>query len=860
MKKITKHALKVLLAAALASMTVTGALALEIVQVETAEEIRDNSAQAVYYAQDENVVLGTSESAVLSFDNEITRVSRGNTEAEITYSDDKKSVTVQGIGYAGVVTVTDGVQTKTVSFYSGTKFKPGLNILTGTTDPIHYSELGDKASTIISLSGSDGSFETYTADGDTRLALKVEGANYPNAPLVQKNELDNRPLEIKLQYAGVRANLYLPLPSGGWSAYTYFDESTGKKTISKWTDSSYSGFCKTCGGKATHSHRNISIATNNTYDGALYVDAVSVIPYYKVTYKNVDGTDLYVDYILRDTEGNFVSDYTIDSSLKPEVSDAQGFVKFLGWSTEENSDDVIPTNELSLGNEDITLYPVTKTLVEFDAVDAASTESETFSLYDLSAYGYDLTTVSVDAGLTEANVSVSGDELTVTPNGYAGVIKVSVKDTNGDVSTASIRLYGGTKSRPGLNIYTGTENPMSISEIKSLISSDNKLLLKNMTLEYKTAITEKAGRLAIPGDGTVIINNSDFESTRQISFSFGYVGYSAGGLWVSVPREGWNKFYNVFDGAKNISAWTTAEYKNNCQHCSGNGSGNHTRFYVGSGTNAGNLYIDALNIMPYYKVTYVAADKTEKDVYVLYDDNGNILKSYTPDPELLGGADRYSLEENGTYYSADTPIELKNSDIRIYAGLAPINTKETSIRTGLSEGIRFKSYISAGSRAKAVEYGTIVARRDQMIKLGLSDDDLKFDTSNLPEVNGKATYVGKTSGGLTFVGAVNYLKAEGSEEPEVDIVFYPDIENGGVFYTGVVTGLNGGYTDAATGKKYANRYNSELVARPYVKIDGVYYYGECSSSTMYDVAKEAWDAGNTSDDVKNIIDNTGKEA
>ncbi len=136
MKKFAKHFLKVLLAAMVASMTVTGAFALEAEYVETAQEFSGTAVSLAYYAEDETVALGASESTVLSFDNEITAVNLGTTEALLTYSEDNKFVTIEGVGYAGVVTATDGTQTKSVSFYSGTKYKPGLNILTGTTDPI----------------------------------------------------------------------------------------------------------------------------------------------------------------------------------------------------------------------------------------------------------------------------------------------------------------------------------------------------------------------------------------------------------------------------------------------------------------------------------------------------------------------------------------------------------------------------------------------------------------------------------------------------------------------------------------------------------------------------------------------------
>ena len=120
MKKFAKHFLKVLLAAMVASMTVTGVFALETEQVETAQEISITAALAAYYAKDETVVLGTSESTTLTFENDVTEVNVGTTEA--TYAIDGKSVTVTGVGYAGVVTATDGTEEKTVKI-SQSQFK-----------------------------------------------------------------------------------------------------------------------------------------------------------------------------------------------------------------------------------------------------------------------------------------------------------------------------------------------------------------------------------------------------------------------------------------------------------------------------------------------------------------------------------------------------------------------------------------------------------------------------------------------------------------------------------------------------------------------------------------------------------------
>ena len=832
MKKFAKHFLKVLLAAMVASMTVTGAFALEAEYVETAQEFSGTAVSLAYYAEDETVALGASESTVLSFDNEITAVNFGTTEALLTYSEDNKSVTIEGVGYAGVVTATDGTQTKSVSFYSGTKFKPGLNILTGTTDPIHYSDLGDKASTIL-----PGTYENYTAGDDTRLARKFS-VQWGSTQIANCSALDTRPLEIKLQYAGICQGLWASLPKADWKAYHYF-QNDGLKEYTAWTDASYSGFCDVCKGTSACDHTDIRVATNQTGSGAAYIDSVSVIPYYKVTYKNVDGADLKVAYVLKDSDGNYITTYTVDSSVKPETADTNGFIKFAGWSLEENGE-VLSSNEIPLDNRDITLYPVVQTILTFDAVDAASATAKEFSLSALEEHGYDLSSVKVDTGFTEAKVEVNGTTLTVTPCGYAGVILISADDGDGNVSTGAIRLYGGTKSRPGLNIFTGTTKAMRISEVMSFVA-DGKIQLTNMDA---LAVVEKDGRWALSGTGKKILKDSDFEVDRQFAMSLDYISSVKWGI--TEPQGSW--WYCAGAAWDSSNEWKHIAYSGECENCKKGSTTKHLGFYIFSGGNANVVYLDSLNITPYYKVTYHAADGTETIVYV----SGSNTE-FTPDTTLLG-SDSYTLEGSNEVYTAGSVIPLAHKDLVITAFTLeePKTSDKNSIRVnGEKTGIRFAGFVSAATHNAASEYGFLVARADNGINEATADEFLILpdDFGDTGSLNFSGTTDNEVA--IKFAGGRNYIMGGSSNKFAItDDGETPFGSYGkpGAYFTAVLVGLDKPYT--SRGVTYATRYRVPIVARSYAKVGSIYYYGESKVASMKDVAARLLENENASEEEK----------
>ena len=461
----------------------------------------------------------------------------------------------------------------------------------------------------------------------------------------------------------------------------------------------------------------------------------------------------------------------------------------------------------------------------------------------------------------------NANTITVTAKGYAGVISVTLTDTAGNTYPYEIRLFGGKLSKPGLNIYTGTTEPMNIGDLGGLISA-NKLTLTNMS---KMAVAEKDGKLGVYvlDSGAKLIKKTDFEIERPIDMSFDYVGNT---VYLMVLDNGaWKAFFTVFgdDGKHTVqtfSQWTLASNKakngicgickNNSENVGKNGANTHESFSVGS-NNASDVYFNNLNFTPYYKITYVNGE-TSTDVYALYDDNGALLTAYTPDAETLG-AKYYTLSaDSDVYYSVSTPIALNHEDITIYAYTPDetktiVNTMETSIRTATTEhsaGIRFKSFVSEAIMKDASEFGYIVAREDQLLAKGTAED-LMIETVT---ASNKNDFTGKTANGVKYIGAYNY-------NAEKDIQIYTPNTDGTVTFNGVTVGLNGEATIG--GIKYANRYAVRFTTRPYVKIGDTYYYGACKTSSLAETAQKLIDNGKAGDNLEayeKIIAEAGKKA
>ena len=191
----------------------------------------------------------------------------------------------------------------------------------------------------------------------------------------------------------------------------------------------------------------------------------------------------------------------------------------------------------------------------------------------------------------------------------------------------------------------------------------------------------------------------------------------------------------------------------------------------------------------------------------------------------------WALKPDATPADVVTSINL-TGDTTVYAvwveegTFVPRTINKNSLRTGAVSGIRFASTIDLSVKAglsaafegvEPDEYGFIVSR-----KALLNGETLTFGTA--PNAKG----VGVTPNGATYVSGVAFDKAKG-----INLVY----DNDGSKFSEVTAGKNEAFTAILTGIPEEN-YGDTLVARPYIKIGGMYFYGRAREMSMKSVAED----------------------
>lgn len=191
----------------------------------------------------------------------------------------------------------------------------------------------------------------------------------------------------------------------------------------------------------------------------------------------------------------------------------------------------------------------------------------------------------------------------------------------------------------------------------------------------------------------------------------------------------------------------------------------------------------------------------------------------------------WALKPDATPADVVTSIKL-TGDTTVYAvwveegTFVPRTINKNSLRTGAVSGIRFASTIDLSVKAglsaafegvEPDEYGFIVSR-----KALLNGETLTFGTA--PNAKG----VGVTPNGATYVSGVAFDKAKG-----INRVY----DNDGSKFSEVTAGKNEAFTAILTGIPEEN-YGDTLVARPYIKIGGMYFYGRAREMSMKSVAED----------------------
>ena len=799
-------------------------------------------------------------------------------------------------------------RTETAALSAVVSTKPGLNILTGTTEPFGFEvENIDSLSDLFNYSYVDNTTkETVVtweltddpvdgSKGKTLRQAKVWQA-LTSVNFAGNTYEKERPFEWAVDALGANkvsgANPCLILyanaaadpaaikvrPSfevGSWQRLT------GEVVISRDTagydsNPSYWAFNGNFKGLAIGLSASSERGTYPSSYCYLYIDNYSIMPYYRVTYYGADGNVDSSAYFLRDSEGRVMTSFTPDYAPIFNIEGGK-YRRCLGWSTEPNAAEA--QTSFALNNEDLVLYPVLGE--EFEPLNstanvlraAANDKKETATI--TVSEGYTVADWQIDTGYSDALVTVSEDKRTVTvePTGYAGVVTVKAimgGELAGTEIEKVIRLYGGTEYKPGLNLITGTTAAFDFENITqedldrafadtTWSETAGWVLTKDPLKDgYAVRQTDTWHRLTTTSLGAVngdadrpiyFVQDTIASSTTGVYAVDGNIraaqysnGAGANVRWTSKWGTVTNSKLNVSDSQK----WLlSARFRNFAFTCGMSAA--PTEYYVGA-TNY--CYIDNCKIIPYYKVTYIAADSTETVVYV----DGKSTE-YTPDLTLLGSA-AYTVEGSNEVYTTATAIPLAYKDIVIKAFIPeePNTSDKNSIRVSAKgTGIRFAGFVSAATHNAASEYGFLVTRADNGIDEATADEYLV-----LPEAFGdteSVNFSGTTDNevGINFVGGRNYIKGgalnktvltDNGETP------FGSYGKPGWYFTAVMVGLDKPYT--SRGVTYATRYRVPIVARSYVKIGDTYYYGESKMASMKDVAERLLANENASEAEKKL--------
>lgn len=239
---------------------------------------------------------------------------------------------------------------------------PGINLLTGDTSPMTFDDMTTLPSTIGHAELSESPFE---GEFGKVLHATLKGAQYSTVKFMFSPALDrNRPYRISFKaykkadegYGNATPQLWImkngtsgwqiakeigsfvPNNAAGWFNHDYTVTTFGS-LIDKNT-----GAVDTTDISAILLEWAYHDGTTGTVKENVYFDDISIIPAYKVTYLDEDGTELKVTY-----------ESLTGSSFEPIVSAADANNGIIGWS---KANDGTVDESIVLNNTDITLYAV----------------------------------------------------------------------------------------------------------------------------------------------------------------------------------------------------------------------------------------------------------------------------------------------------------------------------------------------------------------------------------------------------------------------------------------------------------------------------------------------------------------------
>ena len=808
----------------------------------------------------------------------------GATEATVTGMTET-SITFNAVGYAGEIDVTATLKSspevsvkKTLKFYAGPLFKPGLNIYTGTTEAYGFEEENwhdtavakDQNTDRIANPEKNGINSSDYVMNFTQQFKVI----HSKVDLEPKIEVE-RPVWVSFDYrAGgpgytEPANtIYFMLNdiAGGENGNIYRAMALCNDGV--WENKTFTMDLMAGGHESKNLVQTITkdggvkwlgIESKEGIDGTnkfLNVDNVNMIPYYKVTYMNLDGSDVAAtEYVLLDSEGDFLSGYTPDISKVPGAT---------GFALEQGGESVAV---VPLENKDIVLYPVTTRQISFKS----DVSSKTEVIKDGEGYTFK---APADFGFATENFLVwyaegvgkykPGDVLSAERiDEIVGTTFVAYYQ---DVNVPAMGFaFEGTSKQNGqqklsyselieddgrsvlhLNQYQSTyeaANPAENKDPKWM--TDMRIHIKNANTKFDpkeyniVQYMYKVDNMVSLSSGKWSTALEDLkpedlvEHTQAELIIYYYTGEAGDAYYNPGGEHRVGDILKVYDNGKyNMIEVDMSDPAN------GNSTAPWTygEFVYGFAVDpnrvnySGDTYIDYLRV--YRDGIFTVTYDTNAPEY--YDEL--VLKNVAPDtgrgvgtgyllkgerPEIEGYIFRgWALTPDATADEVVDSVDLKG-DLTVYAvweaalyNTAPDMENFAGIRSGADKvnGIRFRSVIDANTKAFMDEYGFIVARQDV-----LGDKELTFEFKK------------EGTGTPLYVTGVAYNKDEGKD------IQYSVESNGDTVFTAVCVGIP------------KDHFSTELVARAYAKYsnkNGLAFtvYGSPITRSIAQVAEAVRDA------------------
>ena len=232
--------------------------------------------------------------------------------SEATVATTANTLKITAVGYAGEITVTatskitGDAKSFTVNLYSGSKFKPGLDVVTGTSKPVTFENM-TAALAALCYTGNYELVANPNASGlnTSAQAMSAKG-NFEHlrwtTSLTTPIELA-RPMKVSYDYYGKAANNWIMLNStrGSQDIYKTIDNMSTNTTTWKHFENNapltLSGDVKKEHGARGILWMGVEVG-GYTADNRYTVDNLSFIPYYKFTFSTFDGQVIDVQYAL----------------------------------------------------------------------------------------------------------------------------------------------------------------------------------------------------------------------------------------------------------------------------------------------------------------------------------------------------------------------------------------------------------------------------------------------------------------------------------------------------------------------------------------------------------------------------------